>query len=162
MSREGYSSHPFMHISKDLPAVTLIFLWVLLLLTACSDDPEGETGPESETGNIKFTFTHNVDDQAIQLDRMMYVNSAGNPYEINEVMYFISDVMLYRDGGKGLLIDEWKDIHYVELAIPSTLTWEVFDNIPVGSYDSITFVFGIPEEKNESFMFVNPPEDKMM
>ena len=67
----------------------------------------------------------------------MYVNSAGNPYEINEVMYFISDVILYKEGGQGLLIDEWKDIHYVELAIPTTLTWEVFDDIPEGKYDSI-------------------------
>jgi hypothetical protein len=40
--------------------------------------------------------------------------------------------------------------------------WEVFDDIPAGTYDSITFVFGIPGEKNESFMFVDPPEDEMM
>ena len=162
MSREGYSSHPYMRISKNLPAITLIVMWGLMLLTACSDEPEGGAEPEPETGHIKFTFAHNVDNQPVQLDRMMYENSAGNPYEINEVMYFISDVILYKEGGRGLLIDDWKDIHYVELAIPSTLTWEVFDDIPAGTYDSITFVFGIPEEKNESFMFVNPPEDKMM
>ncbi len=162
MSRAGYSSHPYMHIFKNLPAIAFIFMWGLMMLAACSNEPEGETEPEKETGHIKFAFTHNVDGQPIQLDSMMYVNSAGNPYEINEVMYFISDVILYKDGGQDLLIDEWKDIHYVELAIPSTLTWEVFDDIPVGNYDSITFVFGIPEEKNESFMFVNPPEDKMM
>lgn len=137
-------------------------MWGLMFLTACSNEPGAETEPEKETGHIKFAFTHNVDNQPIQLDRMMYVNSAGNHYEINEIMYFISDVILYKEGGQGLLIDEWKDIHYVELAFPSTLTWEVFDDIPAGTYDSITFVFGIPEEKNESFMFVNPPEDKMM
>lgn len=162
MSREEYSSYLYMHIFKKLPAISIVFFWVIVLLSSCSDEPESTPESEKESGHIKFTFTHKVDEKPIQLDTMIYVNSAGNPYEINEIMYFISDVILYKAGGQGLLIDEWKDIHYVELAIPSTLDWEVFDDIPVGTYDSITFVFGIPEEKNESFMFVNPPEDKMM
>jgi hypothetical protein len=41
------------------------------------------------------------------------------------------------------------------------MTWEVFDKIPPGSYDSISFTFGITEEKNISLMFVNPPERDM-
>jgi len=131
-----------------------------LLLHSCGSDTPPQ--PEEEYGHIVLNFNHYVDGQPLQKDAMMYVNAAGNPYEIDEVMYFISDVTLHKSDGSSQLIDDWKDIHYVDIDIPSTLTWEVFDDIPVGSYDSIAFTFGISEEKNQSFMFVNPPEDKMM
>jgi hypothetical protein len=38
----------------------------------------------------------------------------------------------------------------------------VFDPIPAGTYDSIGFTFGISQEKNQSFMYVNAPEVNMM
>jgi len=165
MNREGYSLHRYMHISKQILVLSIALIVICLsglVLISCSDGSDKEPEILPETGKITFTFTHHVDQKPIQLDSMMYVNAAGNPYEVNEIMYFISDVTLHRSGGEKFLIDDWKDIHYVELAIPSTLKWEIFDDIPAGSYDSITFIFGIPEEKNESFMFVNPPEDKML
>jgi hypothetical protein len=92
----------------------------------------------------------------------MYVNEAGNLYEVNEIMYFISDVRLHKSDGSVQLIEDWKDIHYVDIEIPSTLTWNVYDEIEEGTYDSITFVFGISEIKNQSFMFVDFPEVNMM
>jgi hypothetical protein len=140
----------------------LSFWWVGGTMVSCSNGSGEEPEIVPESGHITFMFTHHVDQKPIVMDSMMYINAAGNPYEVNEIMYFISDVMLYKSDGQKILIDEWKDIHYVELAIPTTLEWEVYDDIPEGSYDSISFIFGIPEEKNESFMFVNPPEDKMM
>jgi hypothetical protein len=41
MSREGYSSHLYLRIFKNMPAIALIFMWRLMFLTACSDEPEG-------------------------------------------------------------------------------------------------------------------------
>ena len=93
---------------------------------------------------------------------MMYTNAAGNNYEVNQVMYFISDVTLHNSDGTSKLIDEWKDINYVDIEIPSTLSWSVYDDIPAGSYNSISFTFGITEAKNITMMFVNPPEVNMM
>jgi hypothetical protein len=144
---------------KGRIALTLI---AGLLLAGCQNDGDEETDPVASAGHIILKFNHFVDGEPLVTDSMMYVNAAGNPYEINEVMYFISDVTLYHSDGSKKMIDDWKDIHYVDIDIPSTLTWEVYDDIPTGTYDSVTFVFGIPEEKNISFMFVNPPEDKMM
>lgn len=139
----------------------IYFLLTGMILVSCSNEPEN-TEPLPETGHLVLKFNHFVDGKPLITDSMLYVNAAGNPYEINQVMYFISDVTLYHSDGSMKMIDDWKDIHYVDIDIPSTLTWDVYDDIPVGAYDSITFVFGIPEEKNKSFMFVNPPEDKMM
>jgi hypothetical protein len=130
------------------------------LFNSCNKDSDED--PALSAGHITFKFTHYVDGNPLQIDTMMYVNAAGNPYEVSEIMYFISDVTLHNSDGTNKMIDEWKDIYYVDSDIPSTLTWDVFDDIPAGTYDSISFVFGITEEKNESFMFVNPPEVQMM
>lgn len=162
MSQAGYFSQHYMHIFRYGIINLYTILLTVFLFSSCSEGPIEEPEPIPNTGHINFNFTHHVDQKPLQLDSMMYINAAGNPYEVNEVLYFISDVMLHCSTGEKITINDWKDIHYVELDIPSTLTWEVFDDIPVGIYDSISFIFGIPEEKNESFMFVNPPEDKMM
>lgn len=132
-----------------------------LLLTNIScnnDDPVAE----ETSGHISFSFTHLVDGQPLQKDVMKYVNAAGNPYEINQLMYFISDVTLHKSDGTKKLISDWTDNHYVDIDIPTTLTWDVYDDIATGNYDSISFVFGFTAEKNKSFMFVNPPEVNMM
>jgi hypothetical protein len=138
----------------------MIFLVCIstVFISCCKKPPE----PEPETGHISFKFTHNVDGLPLQKDTMIYVNTAGNPYEINEVKYFISDVTLYKSDGTATIIDDWKNINYVDIDIPSTLTWSVYDDIPAGTYDSINFVFGINAAKNISFMFVNYPEVNMM
>ena len=138
----------------------LIILGALLFLDiSCKNDTHdaGKT-----TGHISFNFTHLVDWLPLEKDNMKYINAAGNPYEINQVMYFISDVTLHKSDGTSKLISEWTDIHYVDIDIPSTLTWDVYDDIATGAYDSVSFIFGITKEKNQSFRFVNPPEVNMM
>lgn len=131
----------------------------LVLFSSCR---KKTTEPEEETGHIAFRFTHHVDGSPLIKDSLCYVNAAGNPYEVSQLMYFISDVTLHKSDGTTKMIKDWKDIDYVDIEIPSTLTWDVYDPIPAGSYDSISFTFGITAGKNQSFMFVNPPEVNMM
>lgn len=134
------------------------FLMFFLLLTACGkkDDPE----PVPAGGKIIFRFHHYCEGIPIEFDLRKYVNEAGNEYLVNEIQYFISDVKLH-DGVDTFIIDDWKDIHYVDTDIPSTWEWKVYDVIPEGTYDKITFTFGISEEKNQSLMFTDPPESLM-
>ena len=116
---------------------------------------------EEEQGNLVFSFVHNVDGAPLITDTMIYLNAAGNDYLEHEVQYFISDDYLHKGDGSKIMINEWADIHYVDNDIPSTQKWDVYDEIPVGDYDSITFTFGISEERNYSLRFVNPPESFM-
>jgi len=139
----------------------LILLMIIVFINFSCKKPQ-ENSPIAETGHITFKFTHVVDGQSLQKDTMIYVNAAGNHYSIYDLRYFISDVILHKSDGTKKLIDDWKDINYVDINIPSTLTWDVYDSIPVGAYDSISFTFGINAEKNKSFMFVNSPEVNMM
>jgi hypothetical protein len=144
-------------LSLGLVLITLI---VIIFSPGCRK--KSEQNPELETGHIIFKFIHLVDGAPLRQDTFCYVNTAGNHYEIDQLMYFISDVKLHKSDGSVQLINAWKDIDYVDVDIPSTLQWDLFDPIPVGSYDSISFTFGISEAKNKSFMFVNPPEVNMM
>ncbi|MDP2424112.1 MAG: hypothetical protein Q8M23_07180 [Bacteroidales bacterium] len=110
---------------------------------------------------MRISFSHKVDGELLQEDQMIYTNAAGNRYEVIEVMYFLSDLKLHRNDGTTVAPASWNDIHYVDTHIPSTFLWTVPGEIPPGTYDSITFTFGIAKEKNKSFLFVNPPEVNM-
>lgn len=139
-------------------------LFIMLLLTAIfyscdKDDPIGDE-PEKK-GKISLQFVHDVDGAPMIIDTMVYTNAAGNEYLINEIQYFVSDITLHNSNGSKYVISSSNGIHYVDTDIPSTQTWQVPDDIPVGSYSSISFTFGINEVKNQSGMFTNPPEVNM-
>jgi hypothetical protein len=131
---------------------------LMIFISSCKKDDKPE---EDQNGKLVFNFSHVVNGEDIVFDTMKYVNAAGNPYLVNEIQYFISDVTLYKNDGSQLIIDDWKDIWYVDTDLPDTWHWQMKDDIPEGTYDSITFRFGISEEKNQSLMFVNPPESNM-
>ncbi len=138
----------------------LLIVVILLVLSSCKKESE-ESNDIEPTGKISLHFRHYVDGKDLVIDTLMYFNEAGNQYLINEIQYFISDLTLHRSNGKDILIRAWKDIHYIDTDLPSTHYWDIPDEIPAGVYDSISFIFGISQEKNQSFMFVNPPESFM-
>ena len=139
-----------------------ICLLVLIIFSNCKKDNTTETqNPSIATGKLKIEFTHTIENQPVQLNTNIYVNEAGNHYQLTDLMYFISDVKLYPRNGAFFLIDDSTAIHYVDIHIPTTLTWNIYDPIPTGIYDSISFIFGLNEQRNQSNTFVNPPESNM-
>ncbi len=152
----------YLKISKQIEMKFLTkyfsFITIILLFGACGDkDKPADTSLQK----IKIHFDYKVEGQSLVFDSLMYVNAAGNHYLVNEIQYFISDVILHRDDGSFYQIGEWTDMHYVDSDIPSTQTWEVFDNIPAGTYSGISFTLGINSSKNQSYMFPDPPERDM-
>jgi len=144
-----------MKIKGLLPAIT-ITLFLAIFLNSCDDK---EQTPENTI--VKIQFRHSVDGGPLEFNKMIYTNTAGNNYEISEIMYFISDLRLYKHDGSIVTTDGWDNIHYVDLTLPETLEWITGNKIPAGVYDSLTFTFGLSAENNQSFMFVNPPEVNM-
>ena len=140
---------------------TILFLAILVF--SCKKDDDNTDMQSGDNGKIRFEFYHYVDGKPLIIDTLIYTNTAGNQYMVNEIQYFISDVTLHSAirGCDDYIIDEWKDIHYIDTDIPETHSWDVFDDIDAGSYNEITFTFGINEQKNQSLIFVNPPESFM-
>jgi hypothetical protein len=136
----------------------LLFLIVLLFNAASCKKPK-PVDP-TEYGKVKFEFLHYWEDEPIIYDSLIYTNAAGNQLMINEIQYFVSNVTLHSAFGSKMIKD-WVDIYYVDKDIPATLSWNVYDRIPAGDYNNLSFVFGIPGSKNIPYMYVNPPERDM-
>lgn len=113
-----------------------------------------------ENVKITFYFHHVVSDSILAKDDLRYVNIAGNRYEVDELQYFVSDLALWKGGNKTLISAE-NGIHYVDIDIPSSLSWNPDQKIEAATYDSVSFVFGISADKNKSGLFVNPPQRDM-
>lgn len=141
----------------------VVFLILIIALFGCKK--EGEVAepelPINTTGKIQVQFSHTMGTEPLVLNSNQYTNEAGNRYEITELMYFVSDFVLYSHLHTPISIDAWTAIHYVDVLHPESLIWNVFDSIPQGIIDSVSFTFGISAQRNQSFMFVNPPESNM-
>lgn len=134
------------------------FFVLFFLLVSCKEKDEPDT---VESGKISFYFDQHINNSNIEFDTLIYMNVAGNQYMVNEIQYFLSDFTLYKSDGTAIILNAWKDIHYVDTDLPETREYAALDDIPAGEYDSIAFTFGIVEAKNQSLMFVNPPESNM-
>jgi len=143
--------------TKRLFNLMIVFL-LLFVSYSCS---KSEAPPEVTSGKICFYFTQYNDTLPQEYDTLKYTNAAGNRYLVSEIQYFISDVVLHKSDGTSQQVDQWKDIHYVDTDLPETQMWDVYDPIEPGDYTKVSFTFGINEEKNQSMMFVNPPERDM-
>lgn len=139
--------------------IILLFLITFSFIVGCKKN--NETDEKEEFASITLKFAHYNGGKLLEFDTMIYENDAGNQYLVNEIQYFISDVVLHKSDGEDILIDEWKDIHYIDTDILSTQTWKIPDKLAAGNYNSISFTFGISEAKNHSLMFLNPPERDM-
>jgi hypothetical protein len=144
-------------MKKDIITVFFILLALMLVIGSCSTTNEE---PTPNAGQISFSFEHRVDTELLRTDELIYENEAGNRYMVNEIQYYISDVTLYQDRDS-IILNAWSDIHYVDTDISSTREHLFPDKIPAGVYDRISFTFGLNAQKNQSLIFVNPPESLM-
>ncbi len=135
-----------------------VFLGISLLMPGCNEGDQ----EKSDYGKLIFNFEHFVGDEKLAFDEMKYTNAAGNEYEVTEIQYFVSDLTLNKSNGEKILLDQDKFAHYIDTNIAGTLTWEIGDDIPAGEYNSISMTFGIKGEKNEPYMFTDPPESDML
>ncbi|MCF8304495.1 MAG: hypothetical protein K9I94_14570 [Bacteroidales bacterium] len=124
-----------------------------LIFSAC-DKNDDSTPPVA----IVFKFNHQVDGNDIEFDTIKYTNQAGNKYSVVRLKYFISDISLQKENGKEVFIDT---IHYVDARSEGTLIFSPETTIEQGNYTSISFIYGISEEKNKRGRFPNPPENNM-
>jgi hypothetical protein len=132
---------------------------VLATVSACKK--KENPAPPDPFGTVVFSITHKINGNPLKKNEMIYTNAAGNHYLVTDLKYFIADITFFRNNGTREIIGESKDVFYIDDDIPETKLISFPDKIPVGNYDSITFVFGIPEKKNKSSLFPNPPESIM-
>jgi hypothetical protein len=128
----------------------------LLFFPACTDKEE------MAAGTLELNFVHKVDGAELILNDMRYINAAGNPYEVTEVQWFVSEVSLIRQDGTSIPLSLSDPFHYIDTNLPATLRHILPDEISPGTYKGISFIFGIRGERNTPLMFSDPPESNMI
>ncbi len=108
----------------------------VLLMTACKEDPD--------PGTIVFNFEHKIGDQALELDNMIYISPAGHPFEVARLKYYVSNFSLHNTDGTSY---DTEVIHYREVGVDDTKTLTM-EKIPDGTYNKISFVYGLDEDTN--------------
>ncbi|MCX6286303.1 MAG: hypothetical protein NTY96_04255 [Bacteroidetes bacterium] len=132
----------------------------LLIVPSCRKSGVTEDGSSKPTTLI-IRFENMVDTLPLILDSMLYENSSDDLYKVSDLQYFISDINLHRNDGLNYKALNNDGIHYIDARTPSTLYWTINASVPSGTFDSISFTFGLNAEKNYSNRFLNPPERDM-
>lgn len=136
--------------------ILFIAFGVILNLSSCNKGEEGQLTPAST--NIFLSMLHTVNGDLVKYDSVMYTNAYGNKYSIARLQYFISDIVLMRNDGKEVFIDEE---FYIDGRDYATHNHAIQTSIPLGDYIAVSFVFGLSEEKNVAGRYPNPPENNM-
>lgn len=147
-----------MMYKQTLKALLFLALIVLCSASGCNDDTTPEPEPPQ---NIQLTFNlqHFVGASPVEFDQLKYTNAYGNAYSVLTLKYFISDIKFEKADGSGKIILDIEQ--YIDATNAQTTTFTIAGNFPNVEYSSISFVFGLTEEKNITGAFPNPPESNM-
>ena len=146
-------------MKKQMLQGLLILFMAGLLFYGCNDDNNDDVTPGQKPDvEVKFYFSHRVDNVSLIFDNIGYVNAAGNSYSVATLKYFVSDFRLVNTDGDEVTINEE---HYVDGKDNGTLLFAPDKKISAGEYTEMKFIFGLSEEKNVDGRFPDAPENNM-
>ena len=116
-----------------------IFLWGILLTSPCITNAQ-----HSSKGLLSIAFKHYVDNQILNLDSTIYKNSLGQIFTVGNFKYYISNIHLIKSDGKEYVSKEYFLINEEEEKSKKI----ILNNIPNGTYTSISFTIGVDSAHN--------------
>jgi hypothetical protein len=131
--------HPFLTTLNSMQSkfITVLFFGTLLLNFSCKkENDEGE--------NIRIRIAHEVDGDPLRLDTLLYVADAGYAYRVDGLRYFLSGIALVREDGSRAALE---GIRLVDFSDAGTISFDA-GRVPEGTYASIEFEIGLPDESN--------------
>jgi hypothetical protein len=135
----------------------LLIICIVLMLASCSKEP---VKVEVKTGTVALKLLHTIDGNVFQKDVLLYQNRAGNQYQVSNIQWFLSDIELVNSDGIVVKIVKGDGVFYIDTDLHETCS-VLLEDLPAGNYNAVKFTFGLNEEKNTSYRFVNPPESFM-
>ena len=115
------------------------------------------TKPASH-GDMSISVNYSVNGKLLITDSLCYRNEARNEFLITEIQWFISKMELQNEQGEWIALEP--RIFYIDTNIPESHTLNI-TSVPVGTYKTFRFVFGMDEEYNHTGLFSDPPESEM-
>ena len=142
----------FFCIMMNMKLKICMILLIGVVMISCKEKPLKEPVLE-----VNMVFLHRINGDSLLLDSSLCSNEAGNIFYISEIKYFVSNVCLYRNGQKYNI-----GTHYMDTDYPETLHWDISSlSLSEGKYDSVSFIFGLDDNDNYNFHYVNPPQSAM-
>ncbi|CDF80990.1 conserved hypothetical protein [Formosa agariphila KMM 3901] len=126
-----------------------------LLLCSCAEDSD-DNSTASYFAFVGLEFTHNWDGAPINnsdFNQFKYTNNNGESMSISKLRYVISDVTLYDEDNNIKNIYTYPNL--VDVSDANSLSFGVFDSIPIGNYGNISFRFGLKDSQNVSGFYTN-------
>jgi|SRR5690554_158658 len=149
------ASHRFK--TTSLLLLTSFILLITSFLSSCNkDNPDPTPNPTIVESYLKFK--HQVDNQPVVFDTVMYINDFGNNFSIETIRYFISNVAFVKSNGSIVNI---YDAIYVDGRLEAYKQKKITKAIANGDYTEIRFTFGLDSEMNQTGAFNNFPEAAM-
>ena len=146
-------------MNKRILSFSALLLFLTgVLITGCKKDDNNDDPTPVKNVQLNFAFSHRVGTTPLSYDVMSYNNDAGNNYSVVTLKYFVSDIRLHKADGSSVLIDE---AHYVDGTDANTMVFTPTAKVPEGNYSSISFIYGLNEDKNVTGSYPNPPESLM-
>jgi hypothetical protein len=105
------------------------------------DDPVAGEPPVS----VDVFFDFSVGGQPLLLNQLTYDNPAGRKYSIKVMRFVLSDITLHSEQGNHVKL---RDMHYFNLADPSSQTIHFEGGVPHADWNRVTFTFGLDETRN--------------
>ncbi len=121
--------------------IYILILASIIILTGCSGDSSPNT---PEVGNLTLDFNNLIGDNNLTLNSRVYTNNSDETYEVSELKYIISNIVLTSATGASHTIPV-EDSYFVinqDGATTATLS-----DIPVGNYTGIRFGVGVDPTK---------------
>ena len=118
--------------------IITVIIFSLFIFPSCEDDVVSSL-PNT---NVSFNFTHNWDGILIDnsdFNEIKYFNENSNELSIEKLRYLISDITFYKENGETIIIEGYK---LVDLSDNESLSYETSLEIPVGTYNNVSFTFG--------------------
>lgn len=121
-----------------------------LLAFACSDDDDAIVTPAT-TGSVTVSLDHFVDASPLLFNVLGYTNSTGTVYSVSRLQYLISNVTLHSTDGKAYGVT---GAHFRDHADATTQTLTIA-GVPNGTYDRVSFTFGLDAVDNVKDAYLN-------
>ena len=135
-------------------ALLVSVLSLTLFIAGCGDDTETVIQP-GPLGTVTFNVDNQVDSDPLQFNQLLYTNSRGTNYSVSKLVYLLSNITLHATDGSTYGI---AGPHFRDHADPDTRSFSIA-GVPKGTYDMISFTFGLDEAMNVQDVFAGnlPP-----
>ena len=124
-------------------------------ILGCTDDTSINYNPNATEDNnsceyprLTFKFTQNWDGDNVTgegFGNYDFTNEKGDLLSLLKLRYLISKIILHKDNGESITFEGY---NLVDLSDINTLLFNAEEEVPLGTYSGLTFIYGFDENDN--------------